>query len=403
MDPVLPNEAEVPSPLEDCVAGAQKHGSLVMPDETREVNEGESSAKPVLLDENESHGITTQQEGKALKTFYPKILKLKDFLYAVRNRERYRSLSTPIHLIGTVKLHGMHADVVFESTTSNVFRLQSRNRLVVPGKENISGFASYIGSLGKEPLLDLRNRIIERHGALNPGTAIDGPIILAGEWCGKGVQKKVAVGKADKFLSIISININGQWVLDRRYADIDDEKNRIFHIGRAGFLEHDLDLDNIDNSEREIYQMVGGITQECPFASIALAEHGKGEGIVWKVAELCGDTALWFKSKGDDLAVSKVHKLPMPSIEENQPESIEEFAVAVATENRMEQGWEYLIEKNADGVESFVKWILDDCLVEKKLEIEKRKIPEPPLSEAIKAIAEKWFLEKVRRQAIPLG
>jgi len=75
-------------------------------------------------------------------TLYPRILKLKDFLYNLEKLPEYQSPTSSIHLTGSIKLHGTHADIVFPSPTSDEFRLQSRNKAkLVPGKEDNVGFA----------------------------------------------------------------------------------------------------------------------------------------------------------------------------------------------------------------------------------------------------------------------
>ncbi len=325
-------------------------------------------------------------------TLYPKILKLGDFLYATKDLGPL----TSIHLTGSVKLHGTHADIVF-SPTSDEIRLQSRNQLaLVPGTGDNCGFAAFVAGTKKEVLLDLRDRILERYRRLNPDAEIVGDIVLAGEWCGKGVQKKVAISKMDKFFAIVSMNINGAWVPDREYADIHDEKARLFHIGKAGFFEHELFFDNVDASEAKIKQLTDEVERECPFAK-TLGESGRGEGIVWKATNHCTDPKFWFKSKGDLLAVSNVSKLPASAVDKENRERVDNFAKAIVTENRLEQGWDLLEQKNASGLGAFLKWVQNDCLVEEKREMEGLAISKGKLSPAIAAIAKPWFWQRVER------
>ena len=348
---------------------------------------------------NEEHNIDQEVDAAQIalqSTLYPKIYKLSDFVHRVRGLQTSPLQTKTVHLTGSVKLHGTHADIVFVSATSEDFRLQSRNRKsLVPGNEDNAGFAAHIAGVGQRRILALRDRVVARYMELNPRTQIDGEITVAGEWCGEGIQKNAAVSQLPKFLVIISICILGRWVEDSKYADICDEDVGIFNIGRIGFFEHELNMDDVRASEMEIKRLVDEIERECPFAK-ALGATGHGEGIVWKATEYCGDADLWFKSKGDLLAVSHSSKLPASAVDMENRERVENFAKAIVTGPRLEQGWENSSQKDASGIGSFLKWIVNDCVIEEKREMEELKISKKKLSSAIVAIAKPWFWEKLK-------
>lgn len=220
-------------------------------------------------------------------TLYPKIFKLTDFLYAAK------SLGPPsIHLTGSVKLHGTHADIVF-SPENDIIRLQSRNRKdLVPGNEDNAGFASFVAAIPVRTLLALRDRIMKRFKELNPETELLHEVVVAGEWCGTGIQKKVALATIPRFFAMISINVNGCWVPDRDYADISDEEARIFNIGKAGFFEFELSFNDVEASKARIKAITDAVEAECPFAK-AMGISGLGEGIVWKATNYCANPKFW--------------------------------------------------------------------------------------------------------------
>ncbi|KAL2042951.1 hypothetical protein N7G274_004009 [Stereocaulon virgatum] len=326
-------------------------------------------------------------------TLYPKILKLSDFIHTVR---KCLPTISSIHLIGSVKLHGTHADIVFQPA-SNTIRCQSRNRLaLIPGKEDNFGCAAFVAGIEQRRLLDLRNLIIERYKQFNPDKAIEGEIVLAGEWCGTGIQKKVALDEIPKFFAIISIKINGAWVPDWEYSDICNEDIRVFHIGKAGLFRHEVKLDDIEASDRKIKCLTDEVEKECPFSKL-FGVSGLGEGIVWKAVSYCEDPSFWFKSKGDILAVSHSNKLPASAVDKENKDRVENFAKAIVTEMRMEQGWGLLplAQKNARGTGAFLKWVINDCLVEEKREMETLGIGKGQLSPAITNLAKTWFYMKV--------
>ena len=336
-----------------------------------------SSKSAVALDadvETSREAPAAEQQCRAT-TLYPKIFKLSNFVFLIKSSSADQSPPDTVPLIGSTKLHGTHADIVFASATSPDFRLQSRNQLdLKAGVRDNVGFAAWVMSLEKDKgvILRLRDRFVERYRKLNPKVVVEGEIIVAAEWCGMGIQKKVAISKAPRFLAIISVFINESWVPDWDYADIEDAESRIFNIGRAGYFRHELRLDDVGltESEAEIKRLTDEVERECPFAKQVCGESGLGEGIVWKVVDYCGDPKYWFKSKGDEHAVSNISKTPASAVDMANRERVMNFAKAVVTENRMEQGWDLLGQKIINSLGVFLKWVIEDCLVEEKMEME---------------------------------
>ncbi|KAL6713532.1 hypothetical protein ACLMJK_008997 [Lecanora helva] len=342
---------------------------------------------------------TTAQEVEATEkapeqgtTLYPKIHKLSDFIHRVKRSKTIPRLLESIHLTGSTKLHGTHADIVFLNSTDKI-RLQSRNQVDISVNKDNVGFAAFIAATEKKVLFDLRDRVLDRYHELEPGKDVSGDLVISGEWCGIGIQKKVAIATIPKFFVIISICINNSWEPDWKYADIFYEDARIFHIGKAGFFTHELMLNDIDTSEAKIKELTDAVEKECPFAK-ALGVFGLGEGIVWKATEYCSDPRYWFKTKGDQTAVSHSSKLPASAVDKASRQRIDHFAKAIVTENRLEQGWNYLEQKDASGLGLFLKWLTNDCYAEEKLEMEKLSIARSKLNPAINAIARPWFLAR---------
>ena len=360
-------------------------------------------SKPVVYfdaKENESSEAPTAQEHASATTLYPKIFKLSDFVFHVKSLPLYQSPSSTVLLIGSTKLHGTHADIVFESATSYQFRLQSRNQLDLKARnQDNAGFVAWVASLGEDKgvMLRLRDRFVERYRKLNPWPVVEGEVIIAAEWCGSGIQKKVAISKVPRFMAIISGFINGSWVPDWEFAEIEDAEHRIFNIGRAGYFRLELRPDDVGlaESEAEIRRMTDEVERECPFAKQVCGESGLGEGIVWKAVNHCGDPKNWFKSKGDQHAVSNVSRLPAWEVDRENRERVANFAKAIVTENRTEQGWDLLSQKDMNGLRMFLKWVTEDCLVEEKREMEHLEISKGKLGPAIVSIATPWFLKKL--------
>jgi hypothetical protein len=116
----------------------------------------------------------------------------------------------PIPIVGTVKLHGTHADILIHSDDSVVFQLRNIVGLVT-SKDN-AGFATAMSQKTKA-LFHLRELYITHYRKLNPFTSIDPtlPVLIAGEWIGSGIQKGLAVAELTKRFVIVSAHINGRW------------------------------------------------------------------------------------------------------------------------------------------------------------------------------------------------
>lgn len=323
-------------------------------------------------------------------TLYPSIGKLKDFLYEAR---KLNEIS--FELIGTVKLHGTHADIVIDA--EDVIRFQSRNQTDLRPEKDNEGFATFAGAL-EQDILALKYAYVSRYRALNRSAPLKPtyPVVIAGEFCGGNIQKKVALLQLKKQFVIVSVNVNNTWLPDDEYGDIHNESIGIYNISRAGFFYRTLELQNPTESEAEIDTLVKQVEQECPYAR-TFGASGIGEGIVWKPRGHSSTPTLWFKSKGEMFAVAAKPKRTAAASDNNS--RVKSFAEAVVTEIRMEQGWGYLKEmrvaRNMKGLGKFLKWVVEDCLREEKRDMEEADIKEQNLKPAIVEIARLWYKTKV--------
>ena len=324
---------------------------------------------------------------------YPKIAKLKDFVKYARER----GMPEQIPIAGTVKLHGTHADVVI--TSDNEIRPQSRNVSDLRIKPDNNGFAAWTAS--RRPcLLKIKEAVLERYRTLNPGTHIrdEYPVVMAGEFCGKGIQSKVALVSFDKHFVLVSIRINDAWQADKDYAHIHDEDEGFFNIGKGGFFDYTLDTNDLEKGLKELQALTDRVAQECPYA-LARGVHGRGEGIVWKAADAYDNEDLWFKTKDERFDVSDKQKMEKTAAQKDIAVRADMLASAVLTENRLEQGWEFLDEmkmsRDMKSTGGFLKWVLNDCLTEEKLQMEELKLGPQDVRSSINAQAKAWYQKKV--------
>lgn len=329
-----------------------------------------------------------------MSTKYPKISgKLQDFLVNM-SRLELSDQPTTIPLIGTVKLHGAHADIVVHADDS--IQLQSRNVLDLKLENDSYGYAAFMLPLRSE-ILGLRDRYYTKYMELNPGHAIkpEHPLIIAGEWIGVAIQKGVAIASLSKRFVIISTSINDTWLPDASYGSIHNESVGIYNISRAGFYYHALDLNDVQVSMDAMQIMTNEVEKACPFAK-TFGISGVGEGIVWKATTptLSGPD-FWIKTKGSLHRVTNSATLPKETTSLEQKERAAVFARAIVTEMRLEQGWEYLaetgVEQSKKGAKAFLDWILQDCGTEEKREIEEMEIDLKLLRSGIVSIGREWY------------
>ncbi|KAI4127162.1 MAG: hypothetical protein LQ338_003339 [Usnochroma carphineum] len=331
---------------------------------------------------------------KPSSTLYPKIGKISDFIHKLKKAAPEARV---VPISGTVKLHGAHADWVI--TNDDIVRVQSRSVLELSSSNDSYGLFAFTSPL-HAAIIRLRDDIVRRYQQLNPNVSVDPdyPTIISGEWCGKGIQKGVAISHLPKHFVIISIRVNDVWVDEKKYADIHDEANGIFHISKAGDYRLDYDLDLPEVSDIAIQRWVKSIEKSCPYG-VARGVQGSGEGIVWKAVDYIHDPDMWFKSKAESHTVSNSSKLSKSAIAPENREREDNFAKAVVTERRLEQGWEYLREtgvtRNLAATGRFVAWITSDVLVEEEQEMAQNQIHKGKLRPSIKSIAEAWYKRKL--------
>lgn len=345
-------------------------------------------------------------------TLYPKITnKLSEVRHALvksghvaelpGTADAPNSIYTPstARIIGTVKLHGTHADILVNS--KDQITLQSRNNLKIT-KENDNYAFAVMMEQHFPAILRLRNHYRTRFQELNPTADVkDGfDLLIAGEWIGSKIQRGVAISTLSRRFVIISAAINHVWLPDADYADIYDENALVYNISRSGFYHATLDFNNLAGTLQYLDTLTEKVERECPFGS-TFDVQGPGEGIVWKLEDLPSYTNTWFKVKGEKWApTSKVPEDPIvAALREQQKGVVGAFAERAVSENRLEQGWDYLremgIERKQKEVGAFLKWLNGDINVEERAEIREKGIDNKRLRDAIKDIARPWYLSKV--------
>ena len=289
---------------------------------------------------------------------------------------------------GTVKLHGTNAAVLWDFNDSHELVCQSRSQFITPQQDN-AGFATFISKA--ETAMEIKRLMRE----LQP--AGSGTIILYGEWCGKGVQAKVAISELPPMFVIFAGLIEPEcWISKEQLSLLTpDPKTRIFQIFQfpTWVLDIKFKQPELGIIQNELAKLTTQVEEECPVGR-HFGVHGVGEGIVWR-GSLNG-RSLVFKVKGDKHSVTKVKK--MASVDVEKLTSIAEFVEYAATTNRMEQGYTELFGSRVpenEEVGQFIKWVVADIIKEETDTMEAAGITSKDMGKPVSELAKKWFFNKL--------
>jgi hypothetical protein len=377
-----------------------------------------SNSKMLVVDKTYNPTLTASRSRSsqpamapsADSTLYPKITthvaeaiyNLKQLHRNIGDPEREVTLD-PIPIIGTIKLHGTHADILIYSDDRIVF--QSRNIVGLQVAKDNVGFATTMLQKNRA-LLRLRDLFVARFSQLNPEKPIDPsrPILIAGEWIGESIQKDVAISKLSKRFVIISVNINGEWQKDSDYSGIALPNHDIHNVSRAGVFNHILYPEDPQRTINDLEPLAEQVARQCPFAA-TFGLDGEGEGIVWKPAHAPynSNPALWFKTKGGRFKPTYARPpRQSPETAEQNREAAAVVAKIWTSEQRLEQGLEYMkehgIQRTMKGFSPFLKWVQNDIAVEEKVYIAEHKIDAPMLRIEVAKLAKPWYIERLNGQ-----
>lgn len=308
---------------------------------------------------------------------YPSIEQFRQVVSSVKKSDAYHNIdsdNTTLAFQGTVKLHGTNASVVLDDQGN--YYAQSRNKVLSLESDN-AGFAAYALQPKVKSFIDNLLTFI-------PVNGLDvKAVVVYGEWAGQGIQKGVAISEVDKFFAPFSICLYTKSEkegvdYDRHFVGINhlndfyNEDLRIFPVTMKGLGVENIEINfselNLANASNVLAEKTLSVEECDPFAKFYFGVEGLGEGVVWR---LVGDSVktygdLAFKVKGEKHSISKVKTIAPVNVE--RIEKITEFVNYACTENRLNQGLDYLKEQNLPldptSTGNFIKWVMNDVLKE---------------------------------------
>lgn len=261
----------------------------------------------------------------------------------------------------TVKIHGTNAGIGL--TKDGEFFQQSRNRLVGVENDN-SGFANWCEEAIRKPYLVriLSDMLWDTTKLYKENPVVQA--VLFGEFAGQGIMKGVAVSGIDKSFfafGLYYLHEDGSVTKTTNIRDFKAESLGLYNIFMFDNKTINIDFNNTEEATNKIIDDTLSVEEECPVGKY-FGVSGVGEGVV--LLSECGSYI--FKSKGDKHSVSKVKTLS-PADTYNLT-NIEDFVSDVLTENRLEQGIEFLKEMGLDvdntSTGEYIKWCQADILKE---------------------------------------
>lgn len=325
---------------------------------------------------------------------FAKIGLFHNLVSRVRNFCETRSEPLPTWTFeGRVKLHGANAGVRRTLSDDGIptFTLQSR-RLLLKGKNTLSGFAPFIQKI---PVSDLDDLFDEVFGPSCKDCT------LYGEWVGKGTAKgTTALNSMEKHWVLFSGNVTGESVFQEVTAS--REALRIFNVHAVPSWKITINFEDPAASLDELQRLTDAVEEDCPWGRY-MNQPGQGEGIVWKCLEFPDNDLLWFKTKG---AKHKKGKKREPvTVDPVVAASMQEFVSRALTEVRLEQAIDHIVELGkAVEIQSlgvFLKFLLQDMYLEEKDTLAASQLEWKPVSKLLTTSAREWFqalLEKNVRQ-----
>lgn len=310
-----------------------------------------------------------------------------------------------------VKLHGTNAGV--NIAPDGEVRAQSRSRLLNGGQNDNMGFAAWVEA---------------RYESWARLAYLDFQVTVFGEWCGQGIQKKVAISDiGKKIFAVFSIQIGDKMWVDPTEIEAslglafpDGLPDDIFVLPWYGEkIEITFrDQASVTRAAEHMEETVAEVERMDPWVKEVFDVEGIGEGLVYYPVSMAGPvnqvetlvidrdrlSDLMFKAKGEKHQVIKSKKLVV--VDEAVTKSVNEFVDVVVTDARLEQGFVEGVDSTLDNkmIGRYIGWIAKD--VKKDVDNQMVTVPEGiewrACSIEITNRARKWYIDKIN-EAFRLG
>lgn len=291
-----------------------------------------------------------------------------------------------INFTQTVKIHGTNGGVIlFKDGT---IRTQSRNRVLSPESDN-NGFDKWVAERADYWRIAANNRLFNLHPAADK-------IVVYGEFAGENIQKNVAVTDTPKSFYVFSVVgfIDNKPIHHSSYDfDFVDNELSIYSIFQFPHQQISIDLNRADEYIPQLQEIALAIENECPVGKFH-GVSGIGEGAVFTA--YYDNEVYRFKVKGEKHSASKVKLLP--TVDVVMIKDVREFVEQTVTENRLQQGIDYMnemqIPTDVKHIGDFLRWVVGDVHKEESDIIESKGFEKKLVNQEITKVAKRFYFEK---------
>lgn len=328
---------------------------------------------------------------------YPKTYQYRDVIGTVGHVCNTLSIPKPkLEFDLSVKLHGTNCSIVWDRE-SNTLIAQSRKSILAHGKrQDHYGFRHWVMEHKDEIIAEF-----EKYEWSSPYPTV------FGEWCGKGIQKKVAISQVEKMFCVFDV-VDGElgpeylnrskepelkWVTNDNPFAV--ESIRLFNLRKMSSElsipnKIEIDFNDLEAAQSQLAQIVEQVEKQCPFGEYFGLE-GIGEGVVcstnWQNHRLA------FKAKGQDHSPSKTKVFAPVDVEAMK--GINDFLDHVFTDVRCHQSVTEVIHES-EPVEmkrlgELIRWIVNDINDEEQMTIKAHGFEQKKLNAEIANRYRVWF------------
>lgn len=289
---------------------------------------------------------------------------------------RQHTSAYPTHdFHGTVKLHGTNGSVVKYS--DNHYEFQSRQKILsAEGPDNYRF---------REKMLTKPYQLLFEDIEFKEYCAV------FGEWCGRGVQQGVGISSCDQMFVVFAIKVDDHYIqLPDNFIGDTLHEAAIYSILQFKRFTIRIDFNFPQASQNTLHQLTMEVEEECPVARYFGVEGGIGEGIVWKRR----GASHRFKTKGPKHASTKVTTIA--KVDEERLQTIATFIEYAVTENRLNQGLDFLrgegLPMTSRSTGAYLRWVVGDVLKEETETMEANGFTSRDIGGALsKKAKEFWF------------
>jgi len=275
---------------------------------------------------------------------------------------------------GTVKLHGTNAAIA--KYANGEYRFQSRENELSLELDN-AGF--------------MRTMLSKDYQKLFDNIVFNDSCIIYGEWCGKGIQKSIAIAELSKRFVIFALKVDDVYQDMANYMHIKNEEQGIYNIMQFPGFSIEIDFNSPELIQNKLIELTHAVEKECPIGKY-FGISGVGEGIVWEYVN--GEERYIFKVKGEKHQNSKVKTLT--TVDTEAIENINSFIEYAVTENRLLQGIDKMREMNisidAKSTPDYLRWVYGDVIKEESDTMVANGIDPKKIGSAISAKARIFWL-----------